>query len=52
MTDDPKVEGNASDHQRVLKYWVDRCLQLEDENEELRHRLASFGIYIMPRPTR
>lgn len=49
MTDDPKVEGNAPDHQRVLKYWIDRCHQLENENEELRFRLAAFGIYITPK---
>jgi hypothetical protein len=52
MTDKPNVEGTTPDQQRVLKYWIDRCLQLEDENEELRHRLASFGIYIKPRPFR
>lgn len=49
MTTEPRMEGTPPDQQRLLKYWIDRCNQLEDENEELRYRLASFGIYIKPR---
>lgn len=52
MTSEPAVEGTPPDHLGVLKYWIDRCNQLENENEELRYKLSAFGIYVKPRTPR
>ena len=38
------------EQRRVIKFWIDRCRELEKENEELRYKLTSFtGATYTPR---
>lgn len=39
---DLPVEDKVQEQRRVIKYWVDRCKQLEKENEELREKVRAF----------
>ena len=39
---DLSVDETIQEQRRVIKFWVQRCQELEKENEELRYKLTSF----------
>lgn len=39
---DLPTEQKLQEQRKVIKFWVDRCKQLEKENEELKAKVMAF----------
>lgn len=35
-------ENTTSEHKRVLKWYIQRCKELEKENEKLKEKVSAF----------
>jgi hypothetical protein len=39
---DLPVSDQVIEHRRVIKFWIERCKELEKENEQLKEKVRSF----------
>lgn len=42
-TEDQELpENTTSEHKRILKWYIQRCKELEKENEKLKEKVSAF----------
>ena len=39
---DLPINEQVLEQRRVIKFWIDRCKKLEEENEQLKEKVRSF----------
>lgn len=39
---DLPIGDQVLEQRRVIKFWVERCKELEDENEKLKEKIRAF----------